>query len=372
MNKTRLAAAIVFASLGLWIGLCGFSSADETGSKQLDFTDGVIVLTDGRVFNGHISKIAGGYRVDWSGTYAIVPFEKVDITARSLNEAYVALRDRTLEPTADDHLLLAEWCLRNQLVGAARSEVVKAFKLEPSRPETRALMVTIDEHLNPKKEKVELKTGVAMTIDGFLRSQEKTATGLSREVQREYVRRVQPLLLNKCGNAYCHGQAAKNSFQLGAIRRGISGSRLLSQANLDQVLKQLDLTNPGQSPLLVKAVAVDARHQKIFMGSRGGVQFKILSDWVMSVAAELPKTTKRSPKLKTQYKTVQRIQLTNAEVAVDAPRNEIHENILLQEVRQQSQPDPFDPDVFNRRIHGASANELNGRAAPQTTGTKEK
>lgn len=369
MDKTRLIATLGIASLGLWLGLCSLSSADETLSKQLEFTDGVIVLTDGRVFSGRISNLAGGYRIDWSGTYAIVPFGKVDVTARSLNEAYLALRDRTLKPTANFHLALAEWCLQNQLVGPAKSEVTKALKLEPLRAEARTLLVTIDERLNPRKEKVDLPSGSAMTIDGFLRSPEKAANGFSREVHREYIRQVQPLILNKCGNAYCHGQAAKNSFRLESIQRGISGNRLLSQSNLDQVMNQLDFANPSQSPLLLKAVAVDARHRKIFLGQQGGEQFKLLSDWVRRAATELPSAEKRTSKTIVQNKTTPEIQLTGAEADRNTPRKRFQENTLLQEVRQQSRPDPFDPDVFNRRVHGAAARELGGRAAPQPTAT---
>jgi hypothetical protein len=372
MYKTRLFPAVGFAFLGLWLGLCSFSSADETLSKNLEFTEGVIVLTDGRVFSGRISNLAGGYRIDWSGTYAIVPFGKVDVTARSLNEAYLALRDRTLKPTANDHLALAEWCLQNQLVGPARSEVSKALKLEPLRTEARTLLVTIDERLNPKIEKVDLPSGPAMTIDGFLRSPEKTADGFSREIHREYVRQVQPLILNKCGNAYCHGQAAKNSFHLESIQRGISGNRMLRQSNLDQVMKQIDIATPDQSPLLLKAVAVDARHRKVFLGKRGEEQFKLLRDWVRRAAAELPSAAKRTSKTIAQNNITPEIQLAGAEAVRNTPRKRFHENTLLQEVRQQSQPDPFDPDVFNRRVHGASARELGGRAAPQPTVRTEK
>ncbi len=372
MSKTRIVAVTSIILLGLWLGLFKISPADETTSEQLEFTNGVVVLRDGRVFSGRISNVAGGYRVEWRGTYAIVPFGKVDVTAPSLNEAFIALRDRVLKPTADDHLSLAEWCLKNNLVGSAKSEVSKALQLEPLRQESRSLMVTIDERLNPKAEKFERATGPAMTADGFLRSQAKTSAGLSREVHRDYVRQIQPLLLNKCGNAHCHGQATETTFRLGRIQRGISGNQLLSQSNLDQVLSQLDLAKPSQSPLLMKAVAVDAQHRKIFLGPRGGNQFKILSDWVSRVAGDLPSAKKHPSRTNAQHTTSQQIQLTGAEVVAEAPRDEVRENILLQEVRQQSLPDPFDPDVFNRRVHGVSARELNGRAAPKKIDSAEK
>ncbi len=340
------------------------NATQTPGSPGLDFTDGVIVLEDGRVFSGRISNVAGGYRIDNNGTYGIVPFGKVYVTARTLNEAYIALRDRTLNPRADDHLVLAEWCLTNNLVGQARTEVSRALKLEPLRPESRALMVKIEEKLNPAKKQVQLPSGPAMTMDGFLRPQERTSAGLSRETHQKFIRHIQPLIHNKCGNAYCHGQAAKNGFHLDAIRQGSLGNKLQSQSNLENVLQQLDLKSPERSPFLMKAIAVDSHHQKIFLGPHGNDQHQVLKDWVASVARDLIGSPKSNTIANAEELDSQEvIQQTSAEMnspettatPATTPRRE---SIRLQDILNQSQPDPFDPDIFNRRVHGGTAKEL--------------
>lgn len=333
---------------------------------QLEFTEGVIVLDDGRVFSGTISNVAGGYRVDWNETYAIVPFAKVDVTAPTLNAAYIALRDRVLKPTAADHLQLAEWCLSNKLVGQARSEVTKALTLEPLRPEARVLMAQIDELLNPEKQKMQVPSQAAMTIDGFLREEQNRSSGMSRQAHQDFIRQLQPLLMNKCGNATCHGAAAQNSFQLQAIQRGTSGNRLQSQQNLDAVLKFVDRDQPGRSRLLLTDPSLDAIHRKVFLGSRGAIQYQLLANWVAAVAGKPLVASPQSAIAATPVPTAlpnasNPIRLLVGETHGDSPAQvttPAQQAAIRQAAIQQSQPDPFDPEVFNRRVHGSTAGEL--------------
>lgn len=359
MIRSQLPALLGLLLLGFWYGVISAPTfGQEPTGTQLEFTEGVIVLTDGRVFSGTIKTVAGGYRIDWNGTYAIVPFGKVDVTAENLNQAYLALRDRVLKPTAEDHLQLAEWCLENQLVGQARSEVSRALSLEPLRPEARVLMVQIDEILNPPQKSVQLPTAAAMTIDGFLRGTEHTSGGLSRDSQQDFMRHVQPLLLNKCGNAYCHGQAATNSFKLTPLQRGSAGNRLQIQANQDQVLARINRDEPSLSHLLVQATAPDAQHRKIFLGTRGQQQYQILADWVAGVTGKEISGGTSAVAASLEPEVVNPIQQTSGELPATTERPAWNEKALLDEVRAQTRPDPFDPEVFNRRVHGATAREL--------------
>lgn len=358
-------------------------SAQENATQVPEVTNGVVVLDDGRVFSGAISSVPGGYRVEWAGTYAIVPFTKVDVTAPTLSEAYVALRDRVLKPTAEDHLELAEWCLRNNLVGQAQAEVTKALKLEPLREEARLLMNLIDQQLNPQEKPIEVPTVAAMTIDGFLRNGEKSFGGLSRETHQEFIRHIQPLLLNKCGNAYCHGQATKTAFKLAPIQRGTAGNKLQSQSNLEQVLNQLDRQQPANSPLITQATAVDDHHRAIFLGQRNKVHFQVLLSWVEQVGMETSRTSGNTePQNRVTHadlpaeQSVATVQQTGGIMPEQAQADLFNEKQLLLEVRNQSQPDPFDPDVFNRRVHGASARELRERSTgaeltPEISGQQE-
>lgn len=363
MNSFSHSYLFLALILTIYSGTSQQSWGQSTPKTQLEFSEGVIVLDDGRVFSGKINNVAGGYRIDWNGTYAIVPFRKVDVTSPSLNGAYLALRDRNLKPTAADHLQLAEWCLTNDLVGQARSEATKALTLEPLRPEARVMMSKIDERLNPEKQKIKLPNQTAMTIDGFLRAKENRSGGMNRETHQEFIRQVQPLLMNKCGNAYCHGQAAKNAFHLEPIQRGTAGNRLQSQQNMEAVLKFIDKGNPASSKLLLTDPSLNAIHRKVFLGSKGALQFKLLSDWVAAVAGKPIQASQPRPTLAAiPSQTSAEIQLVGAEMSSPSSKQAEptpeQQAAILNTNREQTQPDPFDPELFNRRVHGATAKEL--------------
>ncbi len=62
---------------------------------------------------------------------------------------------------------------------------------------------------------------------------------------------------------------------------------MVSEQNLAAVLKQIDLSSPAQSPILaVGQGAHGGSNIPLFRGRAGGVQQKILRDWVLSVAVD--------------------------------------------------------------------------------------
>lgn len=338
----------------------------------------VVVLNDGRVFSGTLQPVGGGYRVNQKTGYVIVPFDQVRLTSKSLPEAYKTLRESIQKPSTEDHLRLAEWCLENNLIGQARTEVTQALALEPLRQEARNLLQKIDGELEsdaPAK-----KPPTAMTADGFLIRPDQTHAGISPDLHREFIQRIQPLMMNKCGNAHCHGSATKTSFEIASARRVSHKSRSASDDNLFEVLTLIDPNQPRQSRLLLEPATPSTHHKDLFLGPLGNQHYRMLEAWITKVAKSAPDAVgpreriEPTPALQPtiiqasgmsrdrglgQDPATQTIETPEpARLPMNATQQDITEHIhqskeaqLLNRIRTETAPDPFDPEVFNRRMH---------------------
>jgi hypothetical protein len=372
----------------IWCCLVAVLVVGAEARGESEPRQGVVVLTDGQVHAGLVSEVPSGYRVDSGGRFAVFPFYQVRLTAESLPVAYETLRESQRNPSAEDHLLLAEWCLRHELLKQARSEVAAALKLEPLRSDARTLLRRIDARLDPAPEAApgaELATQrSAINPATFQFRNEQTVSGLSRETYQEYVRRVQPLLMNKCGNARCHGASSARSdeagsahrFQFLPVRSGSRSHRQTSERNLAAVLQFINFDAPDQSPLLLTSPESAKVHGEIFRGSAGADQFRLLESWVSRAAREASPPGERRQHRRSA--DVEMHAVTSLETAVTEPellplpkiadgdespmperaQDVTDERRLLDRIRQEQLPDPFDPDIFNRRVHGQTAREL--------------
>lgn len=367
----------------VWIivGLCaGVLAGPLTANPLAVPAPQVVVLVDGQVLFGIVSETPGGYRIDIGDTHFVVPFERVRLTAESLAAAHELLRDALREPTAEDHLVLAEWCLKQNLVDQAKQEVTAALKLEPLRSDARALLARVDERLGTKTTTSRV---VRVSSESAKSAMETPHTlipaDLSPQGFQDFMRQVQPLLMNKCGNAACHGGGAKNAFRLVPARLGTAGHRYGTEQNLEMVFRFLDFSDPLRSPLLVKPAESTDVHRDLFLGPRRAPQFDVFRDWVMQLT-ETPVTVQEATTAKERSHRdalpVASTVSTSATTPASSPppahsepkplrpsisSREPDEKLLLERIRQEQSPDPFDPEVFNRRVHGMTAREYRER-----------
>src|SRR5262245_32796537 len=78
--------------VGLVMGASIIRSAEPTTRN------GVVVLLDGRVFQGSLLEVPGGYRIDRQGGFVVIPFDQIRLTAETLPNAYELLRKSIKEP----------------------------------------------------------------------------------------------------------------------------------------------------------------------------------------------------------------------------------------------------------------------------------
>lgn len=382
-----LTAAI--ASAGVVLALCVALVAGENPQMR------IVLLNDGRVFRGTLTEVPGGYRVDNGSSYLILPFTEIQLTADSLQDAYKKLRDSVRNPTARDHMALADWCFKQGLIADSRTEVASALQLEPDRSDARVMLQRLDRIVQPPSLDT-TRQGSPLGMLSFVKAPERNEQGLTAETMREFVTRVQPLLMNSCGQATCHGNAATNDFHIDYARIGTPGHRQATDDNLQAAFSQIDAAEPLKSPILTTPGRPDPHHRELFRGNIGGKQFQILRDWVQAAAKEhsepsrprrpevaqappvlfrpdpvegegiATRTPIRDPEIQTASMDVAENIVTGSPPSsrTDSSSEISNPDRLLDQLRRRSQPDAFDPDIFNRKVHGVSAAEVRSRQSP--------
>jgi len=359
----------------------GPSLVEKRIEPPADFAgqDGVLALFDNRVVFGKITPAPGGYLVKRPGAAdEMIPTFLVQTASDSLTGCYENLRDAIRTPRPDDHMELAHWCVRQRLLHEAKTEVLAVLKLDPNRREARDLMVKLEEATSPRPRNRQSEAAPARTGDGFLDSSGKTTEGLSPENTSLFVRRIQPILVSKCGNAACHGGEGAGEFHLANIRRSSSSGRMTTLENLRQVTSLIDHPNPADTRLL-SALSSPA-HATVFTGTGGDLQMARIQEWILGAANDKGLRPDASNVAASPIWTPETIELASAKrpaPAVGNPRvvesepaarsrsvnrlqraetppalKKVSEDAVLEEsILKQERPDPFDPEEFNRMAH---------------------
>ena len=276
----------------LWTVVVPLSDLD---SAQIDDrsvpTDGstgrCLLLKNGRVLKGEIFPSASGYLVRTRSGEVSIPSDSVQFEATSVADVYGKLRDSIPKPTATQHVDLAKWCLLNQLFEEARQELRHALLLEPQFETARTMLsrlddVTGNETVLPEPEPLHSEMA-APDPDEVL--QARSLASLPRELSRDYVCTIQPLFMNKCASASCHGPEAPSEFRMTRIRPGRASHRVFVERNLASILKYVDSEKPDDSPLLIRmSDGHGERGRSLFYGLHGSRQIEQLRTWVRAVS----------------------------------------------------------------------------------------
>lgn len=108
-------------------------------------------------------------------------------------------------------------------------------------------------------------------------------------VQDAYARKIQPLLLRRCAAAGCHDtETPENGFTLAKPQRRTA--RYENLANLEEVLRRVDLTVPASSRILNHPEIIDQYGQQVYpFGSDTNSlkDYKLFSEWVLSLGKKM-------------------------------------------------------------------------------------
>ena len=292
-KRLALVGGLIIASMAGWSPLRAQNSP-ATGKKNAVVpntgtpAERMLLLHNGKIVKGMIRQTATGYTVNVTGGQLVLPFDQVRLEGADLEDLYRQQRDTLPEHTAAAHIELARWCLTNGFPDHATKELRHALKLESDSTVAKNMLERINDQLLATKDvpAVAQRNGqFSMLGDAKPGIPPGTLGRLPREAAADYVSKVQPLLVNRCATAGCHGPGSGNSFELIRTKLGNAPPKSHSERNLTAVLEQVDRERPLSSPLLTKLRS----EIKPISGrpSHGGLsqdQMQTLRTWIKSIS----------------------------------------------------------------------------------------
>ena len=299
MRPDRAFKAILIVKLArsilLLVALTSVAKAEDdlsaAPSTLRDGDTGVVLLQDGGMLTGQITHVANSYVVGRAGGLMQIPAARVKFVGQSQHDAYEYRAKHLNQQTPEQHLALAEWCLRYNLFDDAAVELDVAKSLGAAEPKLGLL----NRRLTVAKEQP-ARTAAAtsrVAAQPLAPAVVKPATAKTKlpatvpdlpdGVLELFTRKVQPVLVNSCTVSKCHESGGHQAFQLNrALLRGEANRRSTMQ-NLAATLALIDREHPEASKLLTVPRQTHGGLNGPIFGPRQDQAFRHLAEWVALV-----------------------------------------------------------------------------------------
>ncbi len=259
--------------------------------------NGYALLSNDSVMVGRIEQQGEAFRIKVNeGNEVRLPRNQVVAIGNSLSELY-QFKKRSLPQFArgGDHAQLARWCLKvNLLTEAGEHYLIQAQSNPPkSNPSVKQLGEEIKDRMlqqndfriamgyPPIQRNVPIVDSRAQNSAVVQASTASNPGGaIPPRAQAKFAEQVQHILVNRCGQAACHGHATTTSFRL--LEVGGRDASAQTQANLDSVLRYIN-NDPQAKSLLIeymtkshgsmRSPAIGTRESHLVQEVAGWVQF---------------------------------------------------------------------------------------------------
>ncbi len=268
--------------VALWL-LVG-SGAALAESPPTATSPGVLLLRNGNLLQGQITQSGDHYDVAQRDGEIRVRVTDVEAACRDLNHCYQVKLSHLTAGQINDHLALAEWCLRYGLVDEARLAIRDAAALDSTHPKVAVLERRLQ--FAVQKPKAEPPVETSSSDQPSSDELDRTSRGLPPRAVETFTTTIQPLLLNHCSTAGCHGPQSATSFHLLRLPSGRTASRRSTQRNLYAALALIDRDKPDNSPLLTAIAGAHGSSKVPIFSKHQSSHYRQLVDWVFLVASQ--------------------------------------------------------------------------------------
>jgi hypothetical protein len=348
-------------------------------SLPLAAEPGVVLLKNGEVFHGQIEAQGEEVRIFLPNGEVRFRTADVECAAATIKELFLKKQAAVLPGDAQEHLRVAQWCIRQGLFDEAAIEINTARTIDPHNPAVPLMARRLELCRIPTQSPQPRGTAVATRPSNGLDDLDRLVHAMPEKAVESYTQRVQPMIMNTCATATCHGPQSATKLQLMRVAGGHSAGRRLTQRNLQALQPWIDSRDPAASPLLKYATSIHASGKAQPL-SPESAQYRRMLEWVHQVARaedRLPPTMPVAKHLASPERASgagQGVVLASGTEPVESGKVHRHgvvraggappESMTQQPPPQQpgdapaakpeAQPaasrDPFDPEIFNRRF----------------------
>ena len=243
--------------------------------------EGVIVLKNGQVLKGRVTKAGDRYHL-WQPNGEIrLTVEQVDFVCRSIEEAYFFRAAAAERGGVGEHVKLAEWCIDQKLWDFAQRELAIIQQQVPQEPKTAFLQRRLKIGRNQEEAANQSAINQTNPKEAGISGEEldKMVRQLPPGVMETFTLKIQPLLMNSCTAGGCHGTQSDLSLSFLKATPQRPGFRRSTQRNLHFVLQLLNRENTQASPLLAIPLGPHGGLKGPVFSNREADQYQLLVDW---------------------------------------------------------------------------------------------
>jgi hypothetical protein len=245
-----LLIAVVVLRLDFSLG----ADAPETPSKPPVALRQYAMLRNGETLSGEILKDGNFFVIVNGGSEARLPERDVELVCQSLDEAYLLRQSRAKPGQIEDRLNLADWCLRNDLLGYAAREIAAAMQIDPKNRKAKLLDSRLQLAMKDSTNSAAPgKVASTRTLPATPEELDRLVKCLPSGSVESYTSFIQPMLLNSCATAGCHGPGSASKFTLIRTASGQTPPVRVTQRNLHSTIQWIDNNKPADSKLLIAA-----------------------------------------------------------------------------------------------------------------------
>ncbi len=363
MNAKTFLAVVVLVLCGLFVvNMQNACAAPPEGP--------VVLLRSGQVIAGVAREDGDQVIIESENTSIRMPKRSVACWGDSIASLYQYRIDRRSPLSMQNHLNDAKWCLENGLLDEAAKELATAREIGGVSPESDALKRRLAIAREREAEQAKLAAKGVAQVSGTSGNTEpaKQFESLppqlfsSTSVQR-FTNHIQPIMINRCATAGCHGSRPSASPHLDGWRFGTTAA--ITNRNLQEVGRLIDPRNPlesrlwkmattphGNSPALSAGVDQPLRDRlqewliivsgQVGVGASGAANMGMPSSFApsaseLNIAPSGYPASAMTPVLVPESTPSSVPELRPAAPNVTAPPKKLPEVA-----------DPFDPEIFNR------------------------